>query len=107
MRSRAALCSIALASLLSGCGPSIRPFLVPDPIDPRCAPGCKVECGDVAPLDVPLVDKDAVDTEAYLQALEVALVKADADLDTCEVRRASCAACIDRAAQGGAITPQE
>jgi hypothetical protein len=56
---------------------------------------------------VPLVDKDAVDTEAYLQALEVALVKADADLDTCEVRRASCAACIDRAAQGGAITPQE
>lgn len=81
-------------------------WLVPDPIDPRCAPGCRVECGDVAPLNVPIID-NAIDADGYRDALERALVKADADLDTCEVRRASCVACIDRAAEGGGITPQE
>lgn len=50
---------------------------------------------------------NAIDADAYRDALEDALVKADAELDTCEVRRASCAACIQRAAEAGAITPQE
>ncbi|MEY2654428.1 MAG: hypothetical protein RLZZ524_1456, partial [Pseudomonadota bacterium] len=32
------------------------------------------------PLDVPLLDGDAIDTEGYVQALEGALVLADAAL---------------------------
>jgi hypothetical protein len=60
----------------------------------------------VAPLDVPVGEDDKVDAQAYIQALETALVTADGALDTCEVRRASCVACIDRAAEANAITPQ-
>lgn len=77
-------------------------FLRVDPIDPECDARCRIPCKP-EPLLGPTAD---VTRFKGSDGLRVA-VKRGEQVNECDVRRALCVACIDRAAEAGAIPPQD
>lgn len=90
---------IALALSLAACVPATRPSL-PQPVPALCSAACYQPCDTQAPTWAP-ADPDSPD--AWDTLAEQVLAPVIGQLEQCEVRRAACAACIQRHKAAGVL----
>jgi hypothetical protein len=83
--------------MLSACAASTKNLVVVDAVDLRCSIKCETACVD---LDVLNTDSKG---EASIDDVIDSLVRADAELDECEIARSSCVECIERGRRAGVI----
>lgn len=72
-------------------------LVIVDAVDLRCSIKCETACADLDTLGT-----DAKG-EASIDDVIDSLVLADAELDECEIARASCVECIERGRRAGVI----
>jgi hypothetical protein len=83
--------------MLSACAPSTKNLVIVDAVDLHCSIKCETEC-----VDLDILSTDARG-EASIDDVIDSLVRADAELDKCEIARSSCVECIERGRRAGVI----